>query len=266
MKELTNSTKAKEEIIIGNLKDLKEILDKYNVEFWLETGTLLGAVRDKKLIPWDWDIDLSFKEEDFKKILSAAPEFKKKGFIMREVLQPLPDEEFLNRKYAFYRYGFPTELDMYYKKGENFMLLAGSFDQKDPGKGMTRIFNYGSWLLWNTLTSGQLDSDSRGRRTIERLVRYCLFLFPPKLKNHLIKSMKPVLIKRNYADFSGMRVIPEHYFEKLDRIQFYGMTFNIPSDVENYLSCLYGDNWRIPDRKWDGRNTGVKILSKIKTT
>ena len=183
---------------------------------------------------------------------------------MREVLQPLPDEEFFSRKYAFYRYGHPTEMDMFYRKGENFMLLAGSFD-KNPGKGISRFITYGSWLLWEGLVSGRLGSDSKRRRIAERFVKYCLFLVPAKLKKYLVKILKPMLIKRNYGAFSGMRVIPKRYFEKLDKIQFYDMTFNIPSDIENYLACLYGDNWKTPDRKWDGGNTGVKILSKIKT-
>lgn len=264
MKKIENiKNKTKEEIVVENLRDIKEILDKHNIKFWLDCGILLGAVRDKKIIPWDWDVDLGFTEEDSKKIMSAASEFKKKGFIMREVLQPLPNEEFLSRKCAFYRYGYPIEMDMYYKKDENFMLLAGSFD-KDPGNGISRVLTYGSWLLWDTLVSTQLNSDSKRRRIVEHFIRYCLFLVPFKLKNYLIKAMKPILIKRNYGVFSGMRVIPKHYFERLDKIQFYGMTFNIPSDVENYLTCFYGDNWKIPDRKWDGRNTGVKILSKIK--
>lgn len=262
MKAISNKTK--EEILVENLKDLKEIFDKYGIKFWLEAGTLLGAVRDKKLIPWDWDTDLSFREEDGEKIRSAAPEFKKKGFIMREVLQPLPNEEFLSRKYAFYRYGYSIDMKMYYKKDKNFIILAGSFD-KDPGKGISRLLSYGSWLLWDALVSSQLDSDSKRRQIVEHFVKYCLFLLPSKLKNYLIKVIKPILIKRNYGAFSGLRVIPKHYFERLDKIQFYGMTFNIPSDVENYLSCLYGDNWKIPDRKWDGRNTGGKTLFKIKT-
>ena len=54
-----------------------------------------------------------------------------------------------------------------------------------------------------------------------------------------------------------MAVAPKHYFEKLDKIEFYGMEFNIPNNVQDYLRFKYGENWRIPDRKWDYRNDGA---------
>ncbi len=45
--------------------------------------------------------------------------------------------------------------------------------------------------------------------------------------------------------------IPKHYFENLNTINFYGMTFNIPSDVESYLEYHYGEDWRKPRKEWD---------------
>ena len=45
-------------------------------------------------------------------------------------------------------------------------------------------------------------------------------------------------------------VIPKHHFEKLETVDFYGIKFTIPSDVENYLECRYGKDWRIPKKEW----------------
>lgn len=38
--------------------------EKHNVEYWLDFGTLLGAIRDKGLIPWDGDGDISYVKGD----------------------------------------------------------------------------------------------------------------------------------------------------------------------------------------------------------
>jgi phosphorylcholine metabolism protein LicD len=41
------------------------------------------------------------------------------------------------------------------------------------------------------------------------------------------------------------RVVPSHYFELLDSIDFYGSTYLMPFAVEKYLEYLYGD-WKTP--------------------
>lgn len=41
------------------LFDVVELLDKHGIEYHLEGGTLLGLVRDKDLLPWDHDVDIS---------------------------------------------------------------------------------------------------------------------------------------------------------------------------------------------------------------
>lgn len=39
-----------EKTAIKSLQQVKRVFDKYNVEYWLDVGTLLGAVRDRKNI------------------------------------------------------------------------------------------------------------------------------------------------------------------------------------------------------------------------
>ncbi len=37
------------------------VMNETNIDFWIEGGTLLGALRDQKLIPWDHDLDFGMK-------------------------------------------------------------------------------------------------------------------------------------------------------------------------------------------------------------
>lgn len=56
-----NTMILKEEFMVSQkelLKATTEVLDKFQIEYWLSGGTLLGFERHKTIIPWDDDCDL----------------------------------------------------------------------------------------------------------------------------------------------------------------------------------------------------------------
>lgn len=60
--------------------EVTETLNKHNITYWLDFGTLLGAVREKKIIEWDGDIDLSTLDIDVDIKYKAWEELKKLGY------------------------------------------------------------------------------------------------------------------------------------------------------------------------------------------
>ena len=60
--------------------DLFRSFDKKKIFYWLDWGTLLGAIRDKKIFDWDHDIDVSVHHKEINKILIILEKYKKLGF------------------------------------------------------------------------------------------------------------------------------------------------------------------------------------------
>ena len=64
-----------------NLLLFNESMNRFKIPFWLSEGTALGAVRDNSFIPWDDDVDVSFKYEYRESFLkNVLPILKQKGF------------------------------------------------------------------------------------------------------------------------------------------------------------------------------------------
>jgi phosphorylcholine metabolism protein LicD len=50
------------------IKKIHDILNKNKIDYWMCGGTLIGAVRDKGIIPWDDDADICIMKKDEMKI------------------------------------------------------------------------------------------------------------------------------------------------------------------------------------------------------
>lgn len=56
------------------LLELKKICIENDINYWLDFGTLVGAVRHNGFVPWDDDIDLGMMRKDFLKLEKAFEE------------------------------------------------------------------------------------------------------------------------------------------------------------------------------------------------
>ncbi|MFB0562330.1 MAG: LicD family protein [Candidatus Lokiarchaeia archaeon] len=229
-----------EKVAIEALREVKEILDKHGIEYWLDYGTLLGAVRDRRFIPWDTDIDLGVWSKDIDKLIKAYEEFHTKGYLVHSFVRKyihifkVSSTKKPPTKISFNIY----DID---KRGATIRFFINNY------------FMYFAWateyILWIISAPNNIgDNPEPIPYILHRILIKVSQLIFPWLRQRLMDIIERLAIKLGCENIQV--IIPIQYFTNLSKIKFYSMEFNTPSPVEEYLAYRYGENWKIPKKDY----------------
>ena len=76
---ITEKMKRVWAVQLAMVDEVERICRKYGLQYFADSGTLIGAVRDRGYIPWDDDIDLVMLREDYDRFVKVAPKELKEG-------------------------------------------------------------------------------------------------------------------------------------------------------------------------------------------
>ncbi|HEC93743.1 MAG TPA: hypothetical protein ENI51_12315 [Candidatus Atribacteria bacterium] len=241
-----------EKVAIKLLKEVKEILDEYNIEFWLDSGTLLGAIRDGKFIPWDGDIDLGVWYRDFDKIVNVAKYLHGRGFEIHFGLSHVGIIKRVDGKKCV------ISIDAYHREGNQAVTSISLIHPKEKfyfkreirvdiiKRKVRLLIKYFIWLLSAPSYPGD------GPKFIPNKIHLMLVKFS-SLYSSFNRELLSRILKKT-AIILGCKpvriVVPMRYFRKLSTINFYETPFKIPHPAEEYLRYRYGKGWRIPKKNY----------------
>ena len=221
----------KESIYIEALRQIKDIFDDCDIEFWLDQGTLLGAVRDGKFILWDHDIDIGMWYNSVNKVKDLT----------KNIRDLRLDVSFKTRKdqISLRGEGFRIDVGLYHRKGI-FATKVWVICEKTTTAYAIK------YLLWILEVLPHIDhpakSIKKSRYPFATICLYkCTAIVPYYIKRQWIKVLNILFEKIGCRHARRVEVsVPSHYFTNLSAITFYGMEFKVPSKTEEYLAYKYG--------------------------
>lgn len=190
-------------------------INRHNLQYWLDSGSLLGMVREQNLLVHDNDIDISILEEHETKLLRLVEDMKKAGFRLV--------------KYSYKGFLFKCKL-------------------KDSLNRNLRDIDINIFEKWNDVFWCPQDGPMKGLK-IRRFK-----LTPRRVLNKvLVEYSNRMASSKSFSRFPWSLYSLKTWWIPVDLVQptiEYGeFGVSIPKNYEAYLQYRYG-NWRIPNRNW----------------
>ncbi len=117
------------------LKDITNLFDQKNIPYCLEGGTLLGIIREQRLLPWDNDMDLTITADHFEQVQSCLNGVTRKYRVRTRVFfsdyGPLKAGEprlikIRDRKFFFFRGRVQLDIFVKHSDGQDYYWVVGN--------------------------------------------------------------------------------------------------------------------------------------------
>lgn len=224
--------------LLRMLEELNKICMDHNIQWWLSSGTLLGAARHQGFIPWDDDMDIVLLKKDYKRLEKILCEMQSEEYVYHCMKT---DVDYVNwfgkfRKRKGCIQSASKRYNYYKWKGIGFDIFA--IEKTNYLSAKIASYTY-SKMQYFTENINNNPIRKILIRFIEHLHSFIIFpilrvvgLFNPNEEYH-------------YTLGTGW---PKHTFYMkytfpLTTTNFEGEQFPVPKDMDRYLTHVYGD-WR----------------------
>lgn len=246
-----------ERIELEELKRLQlEILDNVHsfcinnkIDYWLDSGTLLGAIRHKGYIPWDDDIDIGMLRSDYNKFLSVFNDSNDKYkcySIENNELFLYPFAKIIDTTTILYE---PDEKGN--KLGVNIDLFPYDKIPEEKHKAeklyKRRIF----FQKMRSLSSHNIHSGNKVKRFLIGFVSIFCKVFPKGyFEKKIVKNALSAYESSSHVigNLTSSEVIfsNDSIFTSFIDVEFEGKKYKAPIGYDEWLRDFYGDYMVLP--------------------
>ena len=261
------------------LEEIDRVCRKYDIPYFAEYGSMLGAVRHKGFIPWDDDLDIGMKRADYKRFVEVAPKEFAGRFHLFTYNTHKDFWHFLARVVGNTRICFEEE---HLERFHQFPYIAGvdifvldnvckdSERQKERNVAAKYVIEAADLICETELSVGEIEAH------LARIEKLCNTQIADDMKFYRHTNLRPAVEEQKYrlrtflyglaeelfASFeneeceelarmmpdelygNGKRVLKK-YYEDFIRVPFENTTIPVPVAYDEMLRARYGDYMKI---------------------
>lgn len=244
----------KKKIVLKMAKIFDKVCVENNIDYSLTAGSVLGAVRHKGFIPWDYDMDVVVPVDQFELMRTKLKEaINDKGYVLHEWDKEKKYYEVVDRLCPANVPHQEVHLDI-------FPLIGAPNKRKKQVRFAKKCF-----YTFRILRCKNCDTNYSKKNHVKKIKMIKFFVWPIPDKaiiawyHHLQNKYKlsDVNFTHRLASGYGLAEIQnKEVFLDTKRVPFEDTKLSIPKKAVDYLIKIYGDDYMTPKRD------GYKIMDK----
>ena len=261
--KVTSDIKELWAIEMDLLAELDTVCRKYGLKYFMDAGSLLGAIRHKGFIPWDDDIDLIMLRDDYEKLNGVAEkEFKHPYFYQTEFTDPGSLRSHAQLRNSLTTGILTAEKEKGYKFNQGIFIDIFPMDyipdnllEREKYMNTARELWYAT--LRNEIKTRKYEEDEKGLIKYYHSLTHMLSGSKKQQPNECFDRFEKYIIERSkiktdyvtkikFHLMSNSMILKTEWLENVTYVPFESMTVPVPEKYEEVLCTYFGPNWHTP--------------------
>lgn len=247
------------------LSQVCAVCRKYGIRYYAVYGSLLGAIRHKGYIPWDDDIDIALRREDYTRLLTLLPKELPEGYFVNSYYtcetHRQPWASVVNTRYILQDaekirqfWGCPYvcgidifPMDFVAANGEEddaqmnlYATVFGVAQGFEEYEASGELYEYLPQI--EKLCGVSLSDDGTLHRQLLLLADQIAGLYREEESGEL--TLITSRLNRGDRNFK----FPKKWFEQSAEVPFEQIAISVPAQYDQALRVFYGDSYMTPAR------------------
>ena len=246
-------------LALNILIQVDQFCKENRINYYLAYGTLLGTIRHKGFIPWDDDIDIWMKRDDYRRMVSLFPEWGEKHGLFLNATQTVPMR--YNRVHAQICLQntklVPNDRRNNYREGYFIDIFPLDGTPNNPALRWMRLTHL--QILKNIATLAAYGGDLKNKKGGKDKIVAKLAKMMRNTDTQKVMLKYERVASRSKCDSSeflqvltpGGRkgrntLIRREYFDTVSQKPFETITASVPTGYDMILRGIYGDYMQLP--------------------